>query len=197
MLRQLLQRLVAWLVMVAYKGDDITHEIIDDSADGADYIHVTPINDLVEHECDDDGECLCGPEVHPRQARRRHHRLVLHPQRTRRTRPRRTRPGRTHGKPARSTGRVRWPGVTEATTAPPPDCASSNATATAAPTAATPKAPSKSTTSTTPAAPTTTRTPTGRHSASPATPGRPGQRNSEAARHAEHEAVTRRKHTPA
>lgn len=65
MLRQLLQRLVAWLVMVAYKGDDITHEIIDDSADGADYIHVTPINDLVEHECDDDGECPCGLDVQP------------------------------------------------------------------------------------------------------------------------------------
>lgn len=64
-MRRLLQRFAAWLVAVTYNDEDITHEIIDDGTDGADYAHVVPINDLVEHEADDDGECPCGPVVQP------------------------------------------------------------------------------------------------------------------------------------
>lgn len=65
MLRRLLQRFAAWFVAVAYNDEDATHEVTDVDLDGADYVHVFPINDLVEHEWDDDGECPCGPEVQP------------------------------------------------------------------------------------------------------------------------------------
>lgn len=65
MLRQILKRFAAWLVAVAYNDDDVTNETINDDTDRADYVHVMPIDDLVEHELDDDGECPCGPEVQP------------------------------------------------------------------------------------------------------------------------------------
>lgn len=65
MLRQLLKRFAAWLVTIAYNDEDVTHEVTDVDLDGADYVHVFPINDLVEHEWDDNGDCPCGPEVQP------------------------------------------------------------------------------------------------------------------------------------
>ncbi|WP_288750525.1 hypothetical protein [uncultured Corynebacterium sp.] len=67
MLRQLLQRFAAWLILATHKDEDATHELIVNELDdeGADYVHVMPINDLVEHEWDDDGNCPCGPEVQP------------------------------------------------------------------------------------------------------------------------------------
>lgn len=30
-----------------------------------DHVHVTPVDDLIEHDVDDDGDCVCGPEVVP------------------------------------------------------------------------------------------------------------------------------------
>lgn len=65
MVRQLLQRLAAWLVAVAYNDEDVTHEGADADLDGADYVHVVPNGDLIEHEENDEGECPCGPEVNP------------------------------------------------------------------------------------------------------------------------------------
>lgn len=64
MLRRLLQRLAAWLITIAY-GNGATNEVTDVDLDGADYVHVMPINDFVEHEWDDDGDCPCGPEIRP------------------------------------------------------------------------------------------------------------------------------------
>lgn len=64
-MRRLLQRFAAWLVTVAYNDEDTTNEAADIDLDGADYVHVMPINDLVEHELDDDGDCPCGPEAQP------------------------------------------------------------------------------------------------------------------------------------
>ena len=64
-MRRLLQRFAAWLVAVAYNDEDITVEDTDTDLDSADYVHIMPINDLVEHEWDDDGDCPCGPEVQP------------------------------------------------------------------------------------------------------------------------------------
>lgn len=63
MLRQLLQRFAAWLVMRIY-GDADTQHWIDECAD-MDHVHVTPIDDLIEHEYDEEGDCPCGPEVRP------------------------------------------------------------------------------------------------------------------------------------
>lgn len=68
MLRHLIRRFAAWLILITINDDDeITHEItIDDTDDGdPNHVHVTPINDLIEHEWDDDGDCPCGPEVQP------------------------------------------------------------------------------------------------------------------------------------
>lgn len=67
MLRQLLQRFAAWLILATHKDEDTTHELAVNELDdeGADYVHIMPINDLVEHEWDDDGNCPCGPEVQP------------------------------------------------------------------------------------------------------------------------------------
>lgn len=64
-MRRLLQRFAAWLVAVAYNDEGTTNEVADIDLDGADHVHIMPINDLVEHEADDDGECPCGPEVQP------------------------------------------------------------------------------------------------------------------------------------
>lgn len=33
--------------------------------DHAHHVHVIPIDDLVEHDRDDDGDCVCGPELEP------------------------------------------------------------------------------------------------------------------------------------
>lgn len=30
-----------------------------------DHVHVTPVDDLIEHDVTDDGDCVCGPEVEP------------------------------------------------------------------------------------------------------------------------------------
>lgn len=65
MLRQLLKRFAAWLVAVAYSDKYIINEDTDTDLDGADYVHIMPINDLVEHEWDDDGDCPCGLDVQP------------------------------------------------------------------------------------------------------------------------------------
>lgn len=65
MFRRLLKRITAWLVIIAYEDNDTTDEIADVDLDGADYVHVMPTNDLIEHDGDDDGDCPCGPEVRP------------------------------------------------------------------------------------------------------------------------------------
>lgn len=65
MLRQLLKRFAAWLVTIAYNNKYIINEDIDVDLDGADYVHIMPINDLVEHEWDNDGDCPCGLDVQP------------------------------------------------------------------------------------------------------------------------------------
>ena len=68
MLRRLLQRLTAGIIVATHKDTDATHESIvnePDEHEGADHVHVMPINDLVEHEWDDNGDCPCGPEVQP------------------------------------------------------------------------------------------------------------------------------------
>ena len=64
-MRRLLQRFAAWLVAVAYSHKYIINEHTDTDLDGADYVHIMPINDLVEHEWDDDGDCPCGLDVQP------------------------------------------------------------------------------------------------------------------------------------
>lgn len=64
-MKRLLQRFAAWLAAVAYNDEDIAHETTNGDTDGADYGHIMPRNDLIEHESDDDGECPCGPEVQP------------------------------------------------------------------------------------------------------------------------------------
>ena len=47
--------------------EDITHEItISEDQDGDwEHVHVIPIDDLIEHEQNNDGDCPCGPEVQP------------------------------------------------------------------------------------------------------------------------------------
>lgn len=65
MLRQLLKRFAAWLVAVAHNDKYIINEDTDVDLDSADYVHIMPINDLVEHEWDDDGDCPCGLDVQP------------------------------------------------------------------------------------------------------------------------------------
>lgn len=30
-----------------------------------DHIHVYPVNDLVEHDMDENGDCACGPTIEP------------------------------------------------------------------------------------------------------------------------------------
>lgn len=68
MLRRLLQRFAAWIILHTVTDNDITHEITiggDGDDGGFDHVHVIPINDLIEHEENDDGDCPCGPEVQP------------------------------------------------------------------------------------------------------------------------------------
>lgn len=67
MLKRLLRRIAAWLILVTATDDDYTHQISieeDEEGEGS-HIHVTPINDLIEHEENDEGDCPCGPEVQP------------------------------------------------------------------------------------------------------------------------------------
>ncbi|WP_375425477.1 hypothetical protein [uncultured Friedmanniella sp.] len=51
---------------------DTVNGILDGSFKGwlahtedGDHVHVTPFNDLLEHEVDDDGSCVCGPTIEP------------------------------------------------------------------------------------------------------------------------------------
>lgn len=63
MLRQLLQRFAAWLHAHIYSEADEPHRL--DECGDPNHVHVMPIDDLIEHECDEEGDCHCGPEVRP------------------------------------------------------------------------------------------------------------------------------------
>lgn len=63
MLRQLLQRFAAWLITRTYSDADTPHWV--DECVDMDHVHVIPIDDLIEHEYDEEGDCPCGPEVRP------------------------------------------------------------------------------------------------------------------------------------
>ena len=66
MLRRLLNRLAAWLILHTITDDDATEIIIEGDIDGdPNHIHVIPDNDLIEHETELDDDCPCGPEVQP------------------------------------------------------------------------------------------------------------------------------------
>lgn len=65
--RRVLQRFAAWIILITVTDDDINYEIsVDESDDGdPNHIHVTPINHLIEHEKNNEGDCPCGAEVQP------------------------------------------------------------------------------------------------------------------------------------
>lgn len=63
MLRQLLHRFAAWILARIYSESD-EPQWLDEYVD-PDHVHVMPIDDLIEHEYDEEGYCPCGPEVRP------------------------------------------------------------------------------------------------------------------------------------
>ena len=67
MIRNLLQRLAAWIILRTTRDDepDITVTVCEDEDGDPNHVHVTPINDLIEHEETPDGDCPCGPETRP------------------------------------------------------------------------------------------------------------------------------------
>lgn len=64
MICKLLQRLAAWIIMRTVTDEQLAHDTTEDFYDGdPNHIHVTPVDDLIEHEENNEGDCPCGPEV--------------------------------------------------------------------------------------------------------------------------------------